>query len=72
MNTNKHKELALKALIQMRGDDYYRASTFFQRKTPEQMQEQHGQSGKTCAEILAEYKDHYDQTNAAIDWLKSL
>ena len=68
--TNKHKELAIRALENMMGDDTARARAAFRNLTPEQMQEQYGQSGQTCAQILADYEAHDAKVLAAIDWVK--
>ena len=69
---NASQELALKALQNSKGDDTYRAESAFRNLSPEQMQEQHGQSGQTRAEILAGYKTHDRAIEAAIDWVKSV
>lgn len=68
---NDHKKLAIKALGYMMGDDLARARAAFRHYTPEQMQIQHGDSGKTRAEILAEYEAHEAKVKAAIDWVKT-
>lgn len=68
---NKHKQLAVKALSQMKGDNLARALSAFRNKTPEQMQEQYGLSGQTCAEILAEYEEYEAKVDAAILWVES-
>lgn len=67
---SQHKELALRALEQMRGDDLYRARVAFRGLSAEQMQEQHGQSEQTRAELLASYEAHEAKVTAAIKWLK--
>ena len=68
---NQHQELAIRALGNMMGDDTARARAAFRNRTPEQMQEQYGQSGKTCAHILADYEAHDAKVQAAIDWVKA-
>lgn len=68
---NAHQELALQALSNLRGDDTARARHEFSRFTPKEMQEQHGQSGKTRAQILAEYEAHDAKVDAAIAWVKA-
>lgn len=68
---NEHKQLALAALGNMMGDDATRARRAFRNRTPEQMQEQYGQSGLTCAQILAEYEAHEAKIRAAIEWVES-
>lgn len=66
---NEHKEFALRALQNMKGDDLYRAQAAFKGKD---LTEQHGMSGKTRFEILKEYSDHEKKIQAAIEWLMSL
>ncbi len=65
------KQLAIQALENMRGDDLYRARAAFRRCSPQQMNEQYGESGKTRAQIIAEYEAFESKVNAAIDWVKS-
>lgn len=67
-----HKELAIKALEMAKGDDFLRAKHAFWGLTNEQMEQQHGQSGKTRREILAQYQKHHDDHQAAIQWLKGV
>jgi len=68
---NEHKELAIRALGNMMGDNTARARAVFRNCTPEQMQEQYGQSGQTRAQILAGYEEHDATVLAAINWVKS-
>lgn len=68
---NEHQELAIRALGNMIGDNTARARAAFRNRTPEQMQEQYGQSGQTCAQILAGYEEHDAKVQAAIDWVKA-
>ena len=68
---NEHKQLVIKALYQMTGDNLERARSAFRNKTPEQMQEQYGLSGQTCAEILAEYEEYEAKVDAAIAWVEA-
>lgn len=68
---NEHQKLAISALSNMMGDNTERARAAFRNLTPEQMQEQHGQSGRTRAQILSEYEEHDAKVQAAIDWVKS-
>jgi hypothetical protein len=65
------KETALRALENLRGDDLYRARAAFRNCTPDEMQQQYGQSGKTRAQIIGEYEAHEAEVNAAIAWVKS-
>lgn len=67
---NEHQELAVRALQQMKGDDTYRARMAFRNLTDKQMNELHGQSGKTRAEILSAYESHDAKVEAAIAWVR--
>ena len=66
---NEYQALAIRALGNMMGDDSARARIAFRNLTTEQMHEQYGQSGKTCAQILADYDAHDAKVRAAIDWV---
>ena len=55
----------------MKGDDSYRARVAFRHCTPEQMQEQHGASGRTRAQVLAEYEASDARIDAAIAWVQA-
>lgn len=68
---NRHQELAIGALQNMRGDDTARARAAFRGLSPAGMQEQHGYSGKTRAEILADYEARDAKVDAAIAWVRS-
>lgn len=69
---NHHQQLIISALENMIGDDTHRARARFRNFTLEQMQEQHGESGKTRAQILAEYEAYDAKIRATIDWVKAL
>lgn len=66
---NQHQELAIRALGNMMGDNTARARAAFINRTTEQMQEQYGQSGQTCAQMLADYEAHDAKVQAALDWV---
>jgi len=68
---NEHQQLATQALTNLRGDDTARARRAFSQFTPKEMQEQHGQSGKTRAQILSEYEAYDAKVDAAIAWVKA-
>lgn len=63
------KQTIVDALNRYKGDDLYRARAAFRNRTPAQMQEQYGQSGQTCAEIVAGYEKHETKVNDALDWI---
>jgi hypothetical protein len=69
---NEHAQVAINALECARGDDLYRARAAFRNRTPAQMDEQWGQSGKTCREILEGYEAHEAKINAAIVWVNTM
>lgn len=68
---SRHKELAIRALRNMQGDDVYRARAAFKHMTPEQMGEQYGQSGKTCRQVLDEYEVAHREIDEAIAWVEA-
>lgn len=67
----EHKDLALRALEELRGDNLIRARRAFRHCTPEQMGEVYGGNGQTRAEILAGYEAHDAKVTAAIAWVQS-
>jgi len=68
---NTHQQLAIQALQNMKGDDTYRARSAFRHMTLDQMDEQHGMSGKTRAQILAEYEASDAKIDTAIAWVRN-
>lgn len=67
-----HKDLVIRALVSMQGDDLARARRAFSGLSDFEMSQEYGSSGKTRAEILAEYEEHSEQISAAITWVKSM
>jgi hypothetical protein len=63
------KQTIRDALLQYRGDDLNRARAAFRGLSPKQMQQQHGQSGKTRAQILEGYEQHVRNVEEAVAWL---
>ena len=61
-----HKQRAIQAVSNMRGDDLYRAQHTFRGLSPDDLKEQHGQSGKTRQQILDEYQKFHDDCTATI------
>lgn len=71
MNPDIKKDLR-RAVQQMLGnaeDNLYRAKRSF---TGSDLSAQHGQSGKTRAEILAEYQEDYDRWQRALEAVVTL
>ena len=72
MSVHDHRSVIIGALNSCKGDDTLRARNAFQHHTPTQMQEQYGQSGRTCAEILKGYEESDRAINEKIAWFKNL
>ena len=66
------KKYINRALSIATGDDLERANMAFSDKTPQQMQEEHGQSGQTCQEILNSYQKERDLNTSAKELIKNL
>jgi hypothetical protein len=71
MPTETLKQMTIRALLNMRGDDHIRAANVFRGLAPEQMQDKHGQSGRTRQQILNDCNAHVDRVNAAIAWVQA-
>ena len=72
MTAEERREFAIKSVRETRGDNYERAKMAFSGLPEEQMAKEYGESGKTRAEILAQYKRHTDNCAETIAWLESL
>jgi hypothetical protein len=68
---SKNKELALRGLSYLRGDDLERARAAFRGLTSRQMQEQYGQSGQTRQQILDGYEQHAREVEGAVAWVNA-
>lgn len=68
----EYRQMAIKALENQKGDDFYRAKMAFRNKTPEQMQQEYGQSGESCQSILDRVQMRDEKIDRAIAWLKSV
>ena len=66
------KKMTLAALQQAKGDNLERATHSFRGMSESVLDEQFGQSGQTHREVLAEYQDHRDRVNKAIEWVEGL
>ena len=66
---NRHQLIAIEALEQMKSEDLARCRWAFRNHTPEQMQEEYGNSGDSCAEVLAGYQRADAKIQAAINWV---
>ena len=65
------KQLILRALNTLRGDDYERALSAFRNCTPVQMKEVYG-NGLTRQQLLDNYKKHVDEVEKAVTEVKNL
>ena len=70
MNT-KHKELAVQALVQAKGDNSARARRMFACMDDATLNAEYGQSGLSCAQIHADYTARDAKYDAAIAWVSS-
>ncbi len=68
----EYRQMAIRALENLKGDDSYRAKMAFRNFTPEQMQQEHGLSGLTRQSILDGYLNSEAKIDKAIKWLKSI
>lgn len=62
----------VRAMSYAKGDNLERAKIAFRGRTDAEMQKQYGQSGETCAHILAEYEQDRKDWQEAMDWLEKL
>ena len=69
---NQHQELAIKALLDMRGDDLERAKIVFAQYTPEQMAEPRGFLRESRQDILNWHIERATKIDAAIEWIKTI
>lgn len=60
MTANQKAEI-MRLIAMARGDDLARAERAFKHCTPEQMQEQYSEGGRTRAQVLAIYQRHEAQ-----------
>lgn len=67
---NKHQRLAIDALNNMRSGTAAKLMHEFRNYSDERMQHEYSDSGKTCAELLAEWKKDDADIDAAIMWVK--
>jgi hypothetical protein len=68
----EYRHIAIMAVASQKSDDAYRAQMAFSKYTKEQMQEEHGQSGRSRQQILDEYLNHNVKMDKVIAWLRSI
>lgn len=71
MTANEHRELAIRALKNSRGDDLARAEHAFRLCSPAELDQEYGQSGRTRQQILDDYRQHAERVDAAIRWVET-
>ena len=72
MTTDAKRAIAITAVIRERGDDCQRAEMMFAGLSKEQMEQQHGASGKTRRQILEEYRMRKEEFDEVIAWLRGI
>lgn len=70
-NENEYRSYILGIVGETDGDDLERARAAFGHRTMKQMQENYGESGETCANILKGYEDRREKHLKAVAWLKT-
>ena len=71
MTTDQKRLIAIGAVRAACGDDCYRAEQAFAGLSKEQMEERHGQSGKTRREVLEGFRMRQEEYDEVIAWLQS-
>jgi hypothetical protein len=69
MKTESEKIVSI--IENWKGDDLYRAQMAFRNLSVAQMNEQYGQSGQTCAQIVEGYRQHNAEADRLIAWVKA-
>jgi len=64
------KKFVIDCINQRRCDDFYRAKLAFRNCTPEEMNQEYGQSGQTRQQILDGYEQREKQCDEAITELE--
>lgn len=73
MTKNQIKEKIINLITRDIGnsqDNLYRAKRAFRDFSEEQLSREHGTSGQTPKEIMAEYQRVVDETEECLDWIK--
>jgi hypothetical protein len=52
-------------------DNLYRANLQFRNRTAKGMLEEYGQSGRTCADVLAGYQDRKAELERCVKWVET-
>ena len=72
MTTEEKISYIRRTMSNARGDDLERCRQAFNRFSPEEMQNQWGHSGETCAAILADYEERRKRHTEASEFLETL
>jgi len=70
--TNSPLETLQRIVRNAKGDDLERARMAFGKMSNEQLDQQYGQSGQTCREILNEYEVQRKEYLAAVELLNKM
>jgi len=70
MTREEMKRFTIRALEKMRGDDLPRAKRVFSKCSKEEMESEYGDSGKTRAQLLAEFEAYDAKVNEVIKWVQ--
>jgi len=69
---NDPKQLIIRALNNLKGDDLERARMAFRDYTPQKLNDTfYGDSGRTPAQIIKDYEERNALIDEAIEWVKS-
>lgn len=52
-------------------DDFYRANMQFGKMSAKELEQEYGQSGRTCGEIFHEYQIERDELKRCVAWVES-
>lgn len=67
---NRHQELAIKALLNLKGDETERAEYHFSLCTEKEMNESYTFDGKTRKQLLEIFRERDREYLEAIEWVK--
>ena len=70
METEPVKDFVVQCIERARGDDLCRARAAFKHFSPDKMEEEHGQSGRTRQQVLDGHIEHNRKCDVAITVVK--
>ncbi len=71
MSNQEEKDYVIHAMRNAKGDDLERANIAFGDFTEKELDEPHGQSGRTRREVWQDYKDDRAKWYKAFHWLEN-